>query len=383
MANNNLNKKKGQNNNNNTSFLLETLEGNRNNNNHRGRGKNNNNMSEWDTFKNTSGSMINRVQKTWGGAPLPIKFGYIFVFGILLYYFTVLQYNFYGVIAVTILLSLIFLMTSVYLGVAFLIMMISVIFLNYKYRLGVKGYIIPTTEITKSGDTYKVYDGKKNHQFVDGQTLPPELTIGSYAYSFWLYVNKPEDRNIYRSDKWKSVFYRGTAITADPVSMQHLVQYPGVWIKPDNTTLAFAFQQPGATTTETVEIPSIEYGQWNHYVILCNPYSVAIYKNKKLEVTTTLRQTPFSVNIYGIYVTSDKMEAQRDDIGSNRTDPTGEDTEYEGTGFDGKLAYVTFHQTPLTPVDIENAYDYHKDMIDTYVEYMNKQTPTESTPIIM
>jgi hypothetical protein len=312
-------------------------------------------------------SLFSNLQDKWDKTPFSIKMGYLFILGVLLYYNLFFHYNLYFAFLFSLLFSIILFLINKYLGIITLIILLLIVYNQYSYDIKLQGTIMNSTEIVKN----KVYNGKINHEFISNTKIPREGTPGVSSYGFWVYLNKPFNNNqIYRNDEWKSIFYRGSSLDSQN-SIYNLVQYPGVWLKPDNQTLAIVFKNSGATT-ESVELPNIEFNKWNHFYITCVNKSVTMYKNGKLELSSTLLQTPLSMNDYGIYITSDYALAQMDDMSGMGTNE--EDTNYQGrTGFDGNIAYLTYYDYTLTPSEIEDAYEIYKKKINDYQSFKEKQ----------
>lgn len=322
-------------------------------------------------------SLFSNLQEKWDKSPFSIKMGYLVILGTLLYYNLFFQFNIYLALLFSILISIILFFINHYLGIITFILLLLIIYNRRSYNIKLKGTIMETTQIVKN----KAYNGKINHQFISNSKIPREGTPGVSSYSFWLYLNKPyNNENIYRTGQWKSIFYRGSSLDSSNM-IYNLVQYPGIWIKPDNQTLAIVFKNNGAST-ESVELPNVEFNKWNHFYIACVNKSVSIYKNGKLELSSTLLQTPLSMNDYGIYITSDYALSQTEDMTKNIIGE--EDNNYNGnTGFDGNIAYLTFYDYTLTPSEIDDCYEIYKKKIEDYMSYKEKQIENVDVKPIM
>jgi hypothetical protein len=210
------------------------------------------------------------------------------------------------------------------------------IYIYYKHNEKIKlsGLLITETE--------SPYDGKKSSLTIESKRLTKEMTTGLFGYSFWLYINKDyNNKTLYRNDEWKSIFYRGSKLN-DKSDISTLTQYVGVWLKPYNNSLAFVFQQNGVYT-ESVEITTPELNVWVHYYVAVSPNSVNIYKNGKLEVSSSIKQSPSSMDDYSLYLTADQV------LGNNNLG-----------GFDGFLTYLRYYNYTLSPTEVEKSYLINK-----------------------
>ena len=380
-------------NNNNISFLLNNRlmennegntkakgNGNENGNGNRGKGNRGGNYGEMQKrlAMNESVAMLmgaratlGSIESSWDQTPFGVKMGYLFILGTIMYYFTAVQYNMWGVIITGALIAMVVFMWSVFLAI--LVAGIIAIYIYYKQteRTKLGGYLIDGTKI----EDHRVYHGKEDHLYVSPSQLPTELEVGTFTYSFWVYLNKPVRGKIYRDDKWKSIFYRGSKLDSKN-DLSTLTQYLGVWLKPDNQTLAFVFQQNGSQN-ESIEFSDIEYGQWMYFVVNCTKNSVNIFKNGKLEVSSALNQNPISMNDYGIYVTSDYGMAQMDLVSGDVSTASEDEDESNDTGFDGYLAYLTYYVENLGVDEINTVMSFYKDKVDNYESWKLKMTESD------
>lgn len=314
-----------------------------------------------------SSGMFKSLTNTWDSTPFQIKMGYIFILGALLYYFLILKFNLIASLIIGILLFFVLFLINFYLGIVYLILLLLIIYNKHNEKIKLNGTLIKATEIKNN----KVYNGMKNHEYVKSTILPKEMTTGMFGYSFWLYINKPLNTELmYRNDQWKSLFYRGTSLDQkNDISL--LTQYLGVWLTPNNESLAFVFQQNGSQT-ESFELKSIDFNVWSHYYVGVSPKSINIYKNGKLEISSSIKQSPISMNEYGLYITSDYAFAQNEDISNNIIGE--EDTVYTNkTGFDGYLAYLSYYEYSLNSEEVENSVNMYIDKINHYENNRKKK----------
>lgn len=307
-----------------------------------------------------SSGILKTINDSWDSIPFQIKIGYLFILSALLYYFLMIKFNLYGLIICGLLLFILLLLINFYLGIIFLILLLLIIYNKYNETIKISGTLIKETEIKNN----KPYNCMKNHEFIESKIFPKEINTGLFGYSFWVYINKPLDKNpLYRNNEWKSIFYRGTQLDQKN-DISQLTQYLGVWLTPNNESLAFVFQQNGSQT-ESIELTNIDFNVWTHYYIGVSPKSINIYKNGKLEVSSSIQQSSISMNDYGLFITSDYALSQMNDISQSVV--SEEDIAYnDKTGFDGYLSYLTYYQYPLSPNEINDSINIYKDKINSY-----------------
>ncbi len=316
----------------------------------------------------TSG-MFKSLTNTWDSTPFQIKMGYLFILGTLLYYFLIMKFNLIGSLVIGILLFFVLFLINFYVGIIYLILLLFMIYNKYQEKIKLSGTLIKATEIKNN----KPYNAMKNHEYVKSTTFPKEMTTGMFGYSFWLYINKPLNRDsLYRNNEWKSVFYRGTELDQkNDISL--LTQYLGVWLTPNDESLAFVFQQNGSQT-ESFELKTLDFNVWTHYYVGVSPKSINIYKNGKLEVSSSINQSPISMDEYGLYITSDYALSQLEDISKTNVIVSEEDNVYSNkTGFDGYLAYLSYYEYSLSTVDIENSVKLYIDKINNFENSRKKK----------
>ncbi len=322
-----------------------------------------------------SSGIFKSLTNTWDSTPFQIKMGYIFILGSLLYYFLIMKFNLIGSLIIGILLFFVLFLINFYIGIIYLILLLLMIYNKHNETIKLSGTLIKTTEIKDN----KAYNAMKNHEYVKSTIFPKEMTTGLFGYSFWLYINKPLNTNLlYRNNEWKSVFYRGTSLDQKN-DISTLTQYLGVWLTPNDESLAFVFQQNGSQT-ESFELKTLDFNVWTHYYVGVSPKSVNIYKNGKLEVSSALNQSPISMDEYGLYITSDYALSQMEDI--SKTNIIGEeDLIYSNkTGFDGYIAYLSYYEYPLSANDIENSVNIYVDKINDFEN--NRKKKIDSVDVI-
>ncbi len=377
--NGNKNQKNQKNNNNNKN---QKNKNNNKNNNNRFNGLNNYAKIQKNMIGNetiiallATTSFFRGLQQRWDDTPFSIKIGYLVILGALLYYHLLVQFHMYYALFFIIFISIILFLMNPYVGIVALIFLLLILYNQKKYEIKLRGTLFSETEIKNN----KAYDGKKKHEYIKADTIPRELTTGVFSYSFWLYLNKPYDNQpIYRSGEWKSIFYRGSQLDSKD-DIANLVQYPGVWIKPDDQTLAFVFKNEGAQN-ESVELP-VEMNVWTHFLVNCGTRSVSIYKNGKLEVSSALLQNSLSMSDYGIYITSDYALAQLEDM--TQEEINEEDSVFsDKTGFDGNLAYLSYYDTQFSPSEIEDCMNLYKEKVEAYQKYKESKFEPRDTSSI-
>ncbi len=315
-----------------------------------------------------SSGMVKNLTNTWDSTPFQIKIGYIFILGTLLYYFLIMKFNLVGSLIIGILLFFVLLLINFYIGIIYLILLLLMIYNKHNEKIKLIGTLIKATEIKDN----KPYNAMKNHEYVKSTTFPKEMTTGMFGYSFWIYINKPLDnKNLYRNNEWKSVFYRGTELDQkNDISL--LTQYLGVWLTPNDESLAFVFQQNGSQT-ESFELKTLDFNVWTHYYVGVSPKNINIYKNGKLEISATINQSPISMDEYPLYITSDYALAQIEDISKTNVIQE-EDIIYSNkTGFNGYLAYLTYYEYSLNSIDIENSVNIYIDKINNFENSRKKK----------
>ncbi len=334
-------------------------------------------------FLGSSFSFIRSVKINWENTPFAIKVAYVFIFLSALYYFLEVNYNLYGAVISALLLFCILFLINVYAAIVYLVVIMLFIYNKRSERLRLLGTLIESTKIVDN----RPYDGTEDNDYVLASDLPNELTVGTFAYGFWLYLNKPfENIPIYRNNQWKSIFYRGSELDSKN-DISHLTQYVGVWLKPDNQTLAFVFQQNGSQN-ESIELTNVEFNVWSYYVVNVTNNSVNVFKDGKLEVSSSLNQNAISMNDYGLFITSDYATAQleiiQNDDSMESGDMSSEENEFYGkTGFDGNIAYLTYYEYNLTPKDIEDAKKLYENEVSSYEKYKESKIENYVTPLIM
>lgn len=321
-----------------------------------------------------SSGLLKNINDGWSSTPFQIKMGYLFILSGILYYFLIVNYNFYGALISGLFLTIILLLINFYIGIIFLIILLLMIYNKHSEKIKLAGTLIKATEIKNN----KAYNGMKNTKFVPSKIFPKEINTGLFGYSFWIYLNKPQNPpensnllyKLYRNDEWKSIFYRGTHLDQKN-SIATLTQYLGVWLTPNNESLAFVFQQNGGQT-ESFELTNIDFNVWTHYYVGVSPKSINIYKNGKLEVSSSIQQSAISMNDYGLFITSDYALSQMSDM--TKSVIGEEDIIYQNkTGFDGYLAYLTYYEYTLTPTEIVNSINIYQDKINSYENNAKKK----------
>ncbi len=376
---------------NNVSFLYDNSNNSKNNKNSKNKKNENNKNSLKKYLANqkelindetlsailVSSGMLKSLTNTWDSTPFQIKMGYLFILGTLLYYFLIMKFNLIGSLIIGILLFFVLFLINFYIGIIYLIILLLMIYKKHNEKVKLSGTLIKETEIKNN----KPYDAMKEHKYIESNIFPREMTTGLFGYSFWLYVNKPLNSNsLYRNNEWKSVFYRGTSLEQKN-DVSTLTQYLGVWLTPNDESLAFVFQQNGSQS-ESFELKTLDFNVWTHYYVGVSPKSVNIYKNGKLEVSSSLNQSPISMDNYRLYITSDFALSQIEDISKTNVVQEEDIVVANKTGFDGYLAYLSYYEYPLSTNDIENSVNLYIDKINNFESSRKKKIENvDVTPI--
>jgi hypothetical protein len=245
--------------------------------------------------------------------------------------------------------------------IIFIILYIVTFYNKYHERKITVGNPILQTDIVKNKVPYNCFN---NSLTVSNNQIPQDLNGGYFTYNFWLYVNgnsnslNTDHWNSYRTNEWKSIFYRGNSMRNDG-DLSTLIQYPGVWLTPKMNNMVIVFQN--GKYIERLEITNIEFNKWNNFTISVQGKSVSIYINGALDRSLSLYQNITLMNGYDLFITSD--------LKSSTT--TNTSTGVKMCGFAGYLAQLIYYNYGLTPNDILKSYLHYKSIIDKYQLKLN------------
>ena len=289
--------------------------------------------------------------------PIQIKMGNILLPFAFTYIFTKIYYNLGLSILFAILTTIAISILSKMMAIIFIILYIVVIYNTYIDRKITVGSPIKETDIVVNGVPYNCFNKSLT---INNDTIPQDLQGGYFTYNFWLYLNgnnnsiNTNNWNSYRTDEWKSIFYRGNAMNEDG-DLSTLIQYPGFWLTPKLNNMVIVFQN--GSYIERLEIANIEFNKWNNFSVVVEGKSVSIYINGLLDRSLNLYQSITMMNGYSIYVTSDLKSSTK--MNNDKPDE-------KMCGFAGSLAQLIYYNYALTPYDIQKSYLYYKKIIDKY-----------------
>jgi hypothetical protein len=336
--------------------------------------KNINNMTEKikDGLR-TSKRYYIAIKESIRNTPQRVRFFNVGISLIFLFIFTRIYFNLTLSIIFAILsfLSIFIFLNNKFLAVLLLIIYIVIIVNKTSAVSAYIGSPILQTDIVKNGSPYDCTTGSLA---ISNNDLAQELSGGSYSYSFWFYVNG-NDNNYntnnnnnnhywegYKYNDWKSIFYRGNALTSDNLST--LIQFPGFWLTPLYNNLVIVFQN--STNVERIEIENIEFNSWINVALVIENNSVLIYINGLLSKTLNLYQSSINMNNYNLYITND-ASLTKDKL----------------PGFAGYLAELMTYNYAIPQSQIYNSYQYYKKIIDKYQNNKNIQSNTYQLPSLI
>lgn len=308
-----------------------------------------------------------KMKSAYSNTPLQIKILNIVVPMILTYVFSILHYNLSLSIIFTIITFIMIFIMSKTIAVIYIIFYIIIVSTRSQQINLSLGNPILQTDIIQNGTPFNC----QNHSLVIANNqLQQEVKGGYFSYSFWLYING-NDNNInnsntwkkYRYNEWKSVFYRGSAITTN--NLETVIQFPGVWLTPVINDLVIIFNN-GLGKYERIELDNIPFNTWLNYVIVFELKSVSVYINSLLDRTLNLEQNIINMNGNNLYVSSDQ-----------KLSPLGKG------GFAGYIGELTYYSYALNVNNIQNLYSYYKKIIDNYQNNVIKKNNKIVNPILI
>jgi len=295
--------------------------------------------------------------------PLQIKILNIVVPLTLTYVFTIFSYNLFFSIFFALLTFFVISLMNIPIAIGFLVLYIIIVSNRSNLIQNTLGTPIQETDIRKKGPYYCA----NNPLIINNNQLAQTLNGGFFSYSFWIYIDNPNNIsgsssptansitwNNFRYNEWKSVFYRGTEIplTGD---LSSVVQYPGVWFTPVLNNMVIVFQN--GNIIERLEVTNVPFNKWVNYFIVLEQKAVSIYIDGLLNRTLNLYQNISSdTNQSSIYVGNDAL------INSDKL-----------SGFAGYIAQLIYYDYALTPSDIYQSYLFYKIIIDNYQENINNK----------
>jgi hypothetical protein len=285
--------------------------------------------------------------------PLQIKILNITVPLALTYIFTIMFYNLAFSIIFSLLTFGVIALMSFPIAIGYMILYIIVISTQSSERLSILGTPIKETDIRKNKTPF---DCANKSLIIKSNTLPKTLNKNYFSYTFWIYINNQtsSDKNYntwnnFRYNEWKSVFYRGDAITANNLNI--LNQYPGVWLTPILNNMVVVFQN--GSTVERLEITNVPFNKWVNYAIVVEKSAVSIYIDGLLDRTLNLSNS-VAISEGNIYISGDKEISFATSVDSKKS------------GFAGSLAQLIYYNNALTPSDVYQSYEYYKRIVDDY-----------------
>jgi len=302
-----------------------------------------------------------KLSNIFKNTPLTIKIANIVVPFSICYYFTYISFNLSLSIIFGILTFLVILLLSKMGAIMFIILYIISVANAYQQIQNVIGVPLIETDILRN-KLRSPYDATSGSKIISSSRLPQDLNGGYFSYSFWLYVsddNFKHGKEGYRNNEWKSIFYRGSAISsANHVDLSNMIQYPGFWLSPNINNLVAVFQD--GSIVERIEIDNILLNQWFNVCVVVETKSVTIYINGFLDRSINLNQSVKMMNNYDLYLTSDQeLDKRESKLG----------------GFKGNIAELIYFNYALTPSLVYSSYLYYKNIVDTYqhkIDYNNR-----------
>ncbi len=145
-------------------------------------------------------------------------------------------------------------------------------------------------------ESLKLFNKSKNAEIlevIEDEPILNDLPHNNYTFSFWLYIKEWYNSSEY--GKWKHIFHIGSNVT-DEQCRYELVKWntisnqnPGVWLLPEENKLRVVVK---TDHLEYVDIDDIEIKQWVNILFTVNGKVLEVYKNGKLEKTSTLKNEP-------------------------------------------------------------------------------------------
>ena len=163
-----------------------------------------------------------------------------------------------------------------------------------------------------------------------------------YTYSFWIYVNDWG----YKYGEWKHIMHRGS----DPRNINDISeisgQSPGVYLDPTLNKIVIMLQtvKDNKIIEEQIILDDIDLNKWIYVTITLNIDYVNVYKDGNLERIYNLRGK----------INSDKNNTYINYFG----------------GFSGYMAYLSFTDEELTPIQIMKNYNEQKKVFQKYIRYL-------------
>ena len=293
--------------------------------------------------------------------PLTIKIANIIVPFSICYYFTYISFNLPASIIFAIVTFFVILLLSKMGSIMFIILYIISVANAYQQIQNVIGIPLIETDILRN-KLRSPYNATIGSTVISSSRLPQDLNGGYFSYSFWLYIsddNFKSGKESYRNNEWKSIFYRGSAISStNHVDLSNMIQYPGFWLSPNINNLVAVFQD--GSVVERIEIDNIVLNKWFNVCVIVETKSVTIYIDGLLDRSINLNQSVKIMNNYDLYLTSDQeLDKRESKLG----------------GFKGNIAELIYFNYALTPSLVYSSYLYYKNIVETYqnkLDYSNR-----------
>ena len=182
-------------------------------------------------------------------------------------------------------------------------------------------------------------DGKR-YGFIPNTYLKNELS-GEFTYSFWIKVC-PE--NFSKNNKyWKNIFFKGDKDQGNENGV-YTNKTPGVYLAPNtNNILITVACMNGPDEGNAITIEDIKLNTWFCITFVLESRSLDYYLNGKLEKSITLTGD-IKDNNYNIYKGTTSLI----------------------NGFDGRIAFLRYNQSALSPATVIKKYNSEKNYIDIY-----------------
>lgn len=271
------------------------------------------------------------------------------------------------------------------LAIIFALLYIYIIVNLFHVRKKTFGKVFKQTDIRENSKPLSgSMDNDKNKPVeISSSDIPKNTDTEDFTYSFFLYVTGtdidktlPEYKNTwenYRYGDWKSIFYRGEALTES--NKNNFVQYPGFWLSPKLNNLSIVFNNT-TSQVERLEIPNIPLNEWFNVTLLKEGYSVSVYINGKLENTIILSQTKPSGDL-NIFIGNDSLLSTGNGCTNGCAGNSGSDSSSSSSpgfgGWPGFMAQLTYYPYILNNDEIMNSYYFYKKIVDTYQDKLLKK----------
>ncbi len=345
---------------------------------------NSNNDSIKGLLKDKTKEIYDKTEKIVNNTPTPIKVLTAILSFILTIFFTYYKFDFFMSVSLALITLLTLASINRIIAIAF-----GFIYAYSMYQLITKrdkmiGKVVQSTDILYNKAPYV---GFKTSEVIQASTLEEGTMSNNFSYQFWMYINGMQiDANEnykvswdnYRYGQWKSVFYRGNALSTDiqevKTQLDTMLQYPGVWLAPKLNNLSIVFKNNDENQPmERIEIEDVPMNEWFCVTILVEGYSVSIYINGLLVNSMLLNQIqPGDLNTKNIYIGKDELLNQCQNCTAGTT---------KG-GWPGFLAELIYYPYVLSNEEISDSYKYYKKIVDQYQSKINNEKKSKYPALI-